>query len=140
MHPEEKVTAIIIKLNKLSSLDQITWDVRDAPRAILRGTDDYIPLFMSTYYKGQRFGLFEYRYQDYDGEHERFFWSNRIVLAILDREDRALWETNSQTPALLDLFETARKKVSNIDGLLDELLDDEDDFFDALLDDEGDKV
>jgi hypothetical protein len=127
MHPEEKVTALIVKLNKLSSLGQIKWEVRDAPRAILRGTDDYIPLFMSTSYKGQRFGLFEHRYQAYDGEHERFYWTNRIVLALLDWEDRALWETNSQTPALFDLFETARKKVSNIDGLLDELLDDEGD-------------
>lgn len=126
MHPEEKVTALIVKLNKLTSLEEIDWEVRDAPRAILRGTDDYIPLFMSTYYKGQRFGLFEHRYQAYDGEHERFYWTNRIVLAILDREDRALWETTSQTPALYDLFETARKKVSNIDGLLDELLDDGD--------------
>lgn len=127
MHPEEKVTALIVKLNKLSSLGQIKWEVRDAPRAFLRGTDDYIPLFMSTSYKGQRFGLFENRYQAYDGEHERLYWTNRIVLAILDWEDRALWETNSQTPALFDLFETARKKVSNIDGLLDELLDDEGD-------------
>lgn len=126
MHPEEKVTALIVKLNKLTSLGEIEWEVSDAPRAILRGTDDYIPLFMSTAYKGQRFGLFEHRYQAYDGEHERFYWTNRIVLAILDREDRALWETTSQTPALFDLFETARKKVSNIDGLLDELLDDDD--------------
>lgn len=129
MNSEERITTLIIKLNKLTSLGQIEWEVQDAPRAILRGTDDYIPLFMSTSYKGQKFGLFEHRYQAYDGEHERHYWTNKIVLAILDREDRALWETLSQTPALFDLFETARKKVSNIDGLLDDLLEDDGDDF-----------
>lgn len=127
MNPEEKVTTLIVKLNKLTSLGQIEWEVQSTPRAILRGTDDCIPLFMATSYKGKKFGLFEHRYQAYDGEHERYYWTNKIVLAILDVEDRVLWETPSQSPALFDLFETARKKVSKIDGLLDELLEDDSD-------------
>lgn len=127
MNSEKKITNLIIKLNKLTSLEQLEWEVQDAPRAILRGTDDYIPLFMVTSYKGQKFGLYEHRYQAYDGEHERFYWTNKIVLAILDKEERALWETPTQSPALFDLFETARKKVSNIDGILDNLLKDDSD-------------
>lgn len=126
MNSDEKITNLVIKLNKLTSLGEIQWEVQDAPRAILRGTDDYIPMFMLTSYKGQRFGLYEHRYQAYDGEHERFYWTNKIVLAILDREGRSLWETPTETPALFDLFDTARKKVSNIDGILDELLGEDD--------------
>lgn len=126
MNADDRITSLIVKLNKQTSLEQLEWEVHDAPRAILRGTDDYIPIFMSCTYKGKRFGLYEHRYQAYDGEHERFYWTNRIVLAILDREDRVLWETPSQIPALFDLFETVRKRVSNIDGILDELLDDDD--------------
>lgn len=126
MNSDEKITNLIVKLNKLTSLDKIEWEVADAPRAILRG-DDHIPLFMTCSYKGQRFGLYEHRYQAYDGEHDHFYWTNRIVLAILDREGRALWETPTQTPALFDLFDTVRKKVSNIDGIIDGLLKDDDD-------------
>lgn len=126
MTPEDKVTSLIVKLNRLTSLGQLTWEVEDAPRTILRGTDDHIPLFMATTYKGQRFGLYQHRYQSYDGDHDRFYWSERLVLAILDPEDRMLWETPGQSSALFDLFETARKKVSNIDGLLDDLLADDD--------------
>jgi hypothetical protein len=126
MTPEDKVTSLIVKLNRLTSLGQIKWEVMDAPRTILRGTDDHIPLFMFTAYKGQRFGLYQHRYQSYDGDHDRFYWTERLVLAILDSEGRALWETPGHSSALFDLFETVRKKVSNIEGVLDDLLSDDD--------------
>ena len=126
MTPEEKITSLIVKLNKLTALDQLTWEVEDAPRTILRGTDDHIPLYMTTKYKNQRFGLYQHRFQSYDGDRDRLYWSERLILAILDREDRVLWETPGQYSSLFDLFETARKKVSNIEILLDELLSDDD--------------
>lgn len=125
MIPDEKITNLLVKLNKLTSLGQLQWEVQDPPRTIARGTDDFIPLFLTTTYKGQRFGLFQQRYQWYDGEHDRFSWSEQLVLAILDNQDRMLWETH-QSSALHDLFETARKKVSNVDKLIDDLLEDGD--------------
>lgn len=127
MTADDKITSLVVKLNKLTSLKQLDWEVQEAPRAILRGTDDHIPIFMTCTYKGKHFGLYEHRYQEYDGEHSRYYWTNRIVLAILDREDRALWETPSQIPALFDLFETVRTRVSNVDDILNELLGDDDD-------------
>ena len=125
MIPDDKITALIVKLNKLTSLGKIEWEVEDAPRAIIRGTDDHIPLYMTTCYKGQQFGLYQHRYQSYDGEHDRFYWSEQVKLAILDRESRVLWESPHLYSALFDLFETARKKVSNIDALVDDLLSDD---------------
>lgn len=124
MISDDKSTALVVKLNKLTSLGQIEWEVEDAPRSIIRGTDDHIPLFMATRYKGQRFGIYQHRYQSYDGDHDRFYWSEKVVLAILDRENRVLWEIPHSSSALYDLFETVRKKVSNIDYLLDEILSD----------------
>jgi hypothetical protein len=120
--PIERTTALIVKLNRLTSLDQLAWRVDDPPRAISRGTDDVIPFFLTARYKNQRFGLYQHRYQQYDGESDRFYWNERLVLAILDIQDRVLWETNSQLSALLDLFETARRKVANVDGIIDDLL------------------
>lgn len=123
MIPDEKIINLLVKLNKLTSLGQLQWDVQDPPRTIAGGTDDYVPLFLTTTYKGQRFGLFQRRYRWYDGEHDRFSWCEQLVLAILDNEGRVLWET-PQSSALFDLFETARKKVSNVDKLIDDLLED----------------
>lgn len=122
---DEKITALLVKLNRLTSLDELRWAVQEPPRPILRGTDDHIPLFMAVTYKGQRFGLYQQRYQSYDGERDRFYWNERVVLSILDFEGRVLWETSRQYSALGDLFETARRKVANVDGILDNLLSDE---------------
>ena len=125
MISDDKVTALIVKLNKLTSLGQLKWNVEDAPRPILRGTDDYVPLYMTSRYKGQRFGLYQHRYQSYDGEHDRSYWSERVALAILDLQDRVLWECPHASSALYDLFETARKQVSNIEEIVDDLLSDD---------------
>lgn len=122
---DEKITALLVKLNKLTSLDQIIWRVEDPPRSLSKGTDDYIPFFMSASYKGQTFGLYQQRYQAYDGERDRFYWSERIAFAILDPEERILWEIVRYSSALADLFETARRKVANVDGIIDDLLSDE---------------
>lgn len=122
---DEKITALFVKLNKLTSLGQISWRVEDPPRSLLRGTDDYIPFFMSAFYKGQAFGLYQQRFQSYDGERDRFYWSERVVFVVLDSEERVLWESTRYSSALADLFETARRKVANVDGILDDLLKDE---------------
>lgn len=119
---DDKIIALLVKLNRLTSLGQIRWEVHDAPRQLLRGTDDYIPFFLFTRYRGQSFGLYQQRYQSYDGERDRFYWNERVILAILDDEGRALWETTHEYSALIDLFETARRKVANVDGIIDDLL------------------
>lgn len=124
---DEKITALLVKLNRLTSLDKIQWKIEEPPRQILRGTDDYIPIFLQAVYKNQIFALYQQRFESYDGERDRFYWNESEVLAILDVDGRVLWQTTQQSSALLDLFETARRKVANIDGMLDDLLSEDDD-------------
>lgn len=126
LETDEKITALIVKLNRLTSLGELHWAVEDPPGPILRGTDYYIPFFMSAFYKGKRFGLYQQRYQSYDGDRDRLYWNERLVLALLDVEDRILWETSQQYSALGDLFETARRKVANVDEILDDILNNDD--------------
>lgn len=123
---DDKITALLVKLNRLTSLEQIKWKVEDAPTRLLRGTDDYIPFFLLTRYKETLFGLYQYRYQSYDGERDRLYWNERLVLAMMDAGGRVLWETTQPYSALSDLFETARRKVADVDGVIDDLLRDDD--------------
>lgn len=125
LESEDKITTLLVKLNRLTSQEALHWNLEEAPRPLSRGTDDYIPFFMAAQYKGQRFGLYQQRYQSYDGDRDRFYWNERLVLAILDFDGRALWETQRQYSALNDLFETARRKVANVDGIIDDLLEDD---------------
>ena len=118
----DKITALLIKLNQLTSLEQIKWEKQDAPKPLLRGTDDVIPLFFFTRYKYQSFGLYQRRYRLYDGDRDSLYWSETLTLAILDNEGRAIWEIAQYSPALNDLFETVRRKVANVDEIIDDLL------------------
>ena len=126
LESEDKITALFVKLNRLTSMGKLQWNVEDAPRSLSRGTDDFIPIFMRARYKDQRFALYLQRYQSYDGERDRFYWSEREVLAIIDFDDRVLWQTSRNYSALNDLFETAQRKVSNVDELINNLLEDDD--------------
>jgi len=127
INSDDKISTLLVKLNRLTSLRKIEWTVQDAPRPLSRGTDDYIPFFMTARYRGQLFGLFQQRFQSYDGDREKFYWNERLVLAILDSEGRALWEATQPYSAVLDLFETARRKVANVDEIIDDLLADDGD-------------
>ena len=126
LESEDKITTLLVKLNRLTSMEKLRWHVEDAPRSLSRGTDDYIPIFMMARYKGQKFGLYQQRFQSYDGDRDRFYWSEREVLALIDIDDRVLWETSRNYSALNDLFETAKRKVSNVDEMIDNLLEDDD--------------
>ncbi|MDF3867963.1 hypothetical protein P3W53_26085 [Pseudomonas denitrificans (nom. rej.)] len=129
MFPENKEASLIIKLNRLTSLKTIEWRAEDVPHYIVSGTENIVPIFMSTEYKGQTFGLYQCRYPWFDGDRDRFFWSEKIVLCILNRAAGiVVWENSEDSSVLNDLFSTARHQVANIDGILDDLLSDDDDF------------
>lgn len=121
----DKSTSIIVKLNRLTSSGQIKWRFEEPPRQIFRGTDSFIPIFMTAVYKHQKFALYQNRFQSYDADRDRMYWTENIILAIIDDEDRVIWETNEYYSALLDLFETARRKTANVDGIFDDILSDD---------------
>jgi hypothetical protein len=124
---DEKITTLFVKLNKLTLLGRMHWSAKPPPRSILRGTDDHVPIYLSTRYKGKVFGLFLQRYQSFDGDRERLYWSEQVVLAILDEDENLLWQHASNSSALYDLFETARRKVAGVEGIIDDLIHDDDD-------------
>ena len=124
--PDKKTTALLVKLNRLTSMDKLRWSVREPPASLSQGTNDFIPFYMEGVFKGQRFAIFQQRYQVFDVDREQTYWSEREVLAILDMHRRVLWETTQRSSALSDLFSTARRKVANIDEILDDLLNEDD--------------
>lgn len=125
MNPDDKIHNLIIKLNRLTSQEQIKWSVNDPPIAIVRGTDDHIPFFAHCEYMGKHFALYQIRHQSFDVYHERTYWSENIVLAILDESGRVLWEERNQGSLLFDLLETVRRKISDIDVLLGDIFREE---------------
>jgi hypothetical protein len=128
MPSESKIIRLLSELTKLTSKGELKWRVKDPPEALTHGTNDVFPLYCEAEYKNQTIGLAQRRYQQYDGDRDRFYWNEEIALIFVDDRGRVLWEDRSQWAALTTLFETVREKVADVDGILKNLLgDDEDD-------------
>lgn len=120
MVADEKSLQLVIQLNRLTSLGEIDWDVRQPPASITAGTDSVVPFYLEANYKGRRYGLYQIRWRAYDGEHDTMYWTESVCLVVLDLSGRVLWEVTGVAP-LWDLLSTARGRIINIDDLLNDL-------------------
>lgn len=123
MNTDTKTAQLITKLIRETAKGNIEWEVKDAPDSLNYETEQSVPLFLQTEYKGRLLGVYDLRIKSFYDEHA-FYWSEGIGFCIVDKAGRVLWESNEHSPALLDLFNTAREQASGIDDILDDLLSD----------------
>jgi hypothetical protein len=123
MSTESKTAQLITKLIRETAKGNIEWHVKDAPRALNHDTEQSVPLYLQTEYKGKKLGIYDLRTKSFYDEHE-YYWSESIGFCIVDHFNRVVWESSEYSPALRDLFNTARKQASGIDDILDDLLGD----------------
>lgn len=126
MPNEQKIIQLLSELTRLTSKGAITWSIVDAPDSLAHATNDVYPLYFQTTFKEQAIGLAQRRYQDYDGDRDRIYWTEEIVLVFLDRHKRVIWEARSPVSAMYNLFESVREKVADVDGILSNLLGESD--------------
>lgn len=123
MSNEGKAEQLLIKLIRETSAGNITWNLKDPPSGLVDATEDVVPLYLQTSYKGKFIGIYQQRLRHYVDEDE-FHWVEGVGFCITDSQERVVWEFNERSPALIDLFNTAREQASGIGDLLDDLLDD----------------
>ncbi len=127
MPSESKVTRLLSELTKQTVKGLLSWSFREAPDNLTHGTNDVYPLYFETTFKGQRIGIAQRRYQAYDGEHDRTYWTEDLVLVFRDMHGRIIWESRSQHSALYTLFDAVREEASDIEGILKKLIEEDDD-------------
>jgi len=125
MAKEDKIMRAISKINRLTQEGEIKWTkAEEAPKCLTTGTDDKILNFYLTSYENRNLGIYEERYQAWDGYSERFSWEQRIVLAIFDSDwKQREWEF-PQKPGLYDLYRSVEYQVADVDSFLGSLLSD----------------
>lgn len=124
MSTESKTAQLITKLIRETAKGNVKWEVEDAPRALNAETEQSVPLYLETEYKGKTLGVFDLRTK-YFTDVDEYYWSEGVGFCIVDDKRRVVWESRESSPALLDLFNTAREQASGIDEILDDLLGDE---------------
>ncbi len=123
MSTENKTAQLITKLIRETFKGNVQWEVKDAPRSLNFETEQSVPLYIQTEYKGKLLGVYDLRskhFTDIDESH----WSQSVGFCIVDDEDRVIWEANETSPALVDLYKAAREQAAGIDDILNDLLGD----------------
>ena len=123
MSTESKTAQLITKLIRETAKGNVEWEVKNPPRSLNSETEQSVPLYLQADYKGKLLGVYDLRTKSYTDE-DKFYWSESIGFCIVDAKGRVVWESVERSPALLDLFNSAREQASGIDDILSELLDD----------------
>ncbi len=123
MNIESKTSKLITKLMRETINGNVSWQVMEPPSALDEATERVIPIYLQAKYKNTFVGIYEVRSKSFYDEHS-FYWTESIDFCIVNEEGKVIWEANEYSPALLDLFNTAREQASGIDDLLDDLLED----------------
>lgn len=123
MSTENKTAQLITKLIRETAKGNVKWVVEEAPRSLNFETEQSVPLYLQTKYKDKILGIYDLRSKHFTDVDE-YYWSESIGFCIVDNKGRVVWELKEYSPALLDLFNTAREQVAGIDDILDDLLSD----------------
>jgi hypothetical protein len=121
MSTENKTAQLITKLIRETAKGNVKWVVEEAPRSLNYETEQSVPLYLQTKYKDKTLGIYDLRSKHFTDVDE-YYWSESIGFCIVDNKGRVVWELKEYSPALLDLFNTAREQAAGIDDILDNLL------------------
>lgn len=123
MQNETKAEQLITKLIRETFEEKVIWTIKESPNGLIEGTDNLVPLYLMTTYKGKYLGVYQKRFKIFIDEID-YTWNESIGFCITDFYNKVVWEFEDRSPALYELFNTAREQASGIGSLIDDLLDD----------------
>lgn len=114
----DQTTKLLVKLNKITAENEITWEAIDAPRGLTDANEDVIHIMYWTDYKEKKLAIYLRKYKHFYDEFD-YHWSEGIVFSIVNENFKTLWDYYEQTQALRDLYESVAKQASGFDDLFD---------------------
>ncbi len=121
MIANDKITSLIVKLNKDTVNRTIKWFYVDDDKYKIKGTDDIVPLMYICAMKDKSIAMYERKSKHWLDDID-YTWNSDVYLAIMSHDGKIIWDTKNPPQALRDLFETVRRQSSGLDEILDELL------------------
>ena len=118
---DDKFEQAVFKIFRMTHLGELIWSRTTPPKNLRAGTDSVFPLYFEASYQGRRLALYQERYRFFVPEMETERWAERVCLAMLGSDGDVVYEF-PLTRQVHDLIEAVRYKESNVEGLLDELI------------------
>ena len=125
MPTESKVVQLLSKLTRETVRGHISWNASNPPSYLIKGTDYVIPIYFETNYNETKIGLAQRRRQRYFPHLDNFMWDEDIVILLIDRAGRAIWEHAEQSSAMQGLFDVVRESSADLDKIIGNILSDD---------------
>jgi hypothetical protein len=114
---------VILKLNRDTKEDKITWEVKHASPISLGGTEKLIDNAYVATVGGRKIRLYKYQAKFYYDE-GLYDWSESYRLEFIDFYDNSEWEFPRDN-SILDLYDTVRYKTSKVADFFKDYLTEE---------------
>jgi len=116
---DRRVQNLLLSLIEDTSRGRLSWSAGQAPSTLSYSTNDIFYFYAEADFRGTRFAIYELRWRHYYDESE-FYWDSSVNLSVLDNFDRVLWQVDGGMSEVTELYDDVRRKLSGIDGLLDQ--------------------
>lgn len=94
--------------------NEIAWKLEsEIPSILYRSTDIFIISCYSFSNENGILYLFKYRYQAYDPEHDNFYFTEKVVLSLFEKQ-QITWSSQQNYPILYDLYDVVSNYYSGM--------------------------
>lgn len=121
VNTEDKMSKLVGQVLRATYSGDVSWRLESPPTSLTRATDNFIPVYLEAVYKGKRIVVFEQR-EKYWTDVDSSSWTTVLHFGIT-LGDTVLSDYSEYSPMLRQLFEAAKDNASNLDSLLDDMLD-----------------
>lgn len=118
-----KVTKLVLKLIKLTKAKEIDWETMTTDEIEYPSDEVILGKIFKTSLSQGIFCLYRYKYKNWIYEDE-YVWAQRIQLNLIDDQGKTNYEFE-YTYSINDLYEIVTEISSDVDGIIDSILEDE---------------
>lgn len=116
----EKVTQLVLKLMKMTSNNELSWQSNTVHSTDLPSGEVILDkVYISVLERG-RFRIYRYKYK-YWVDEDRYEWTQKVRLELIDGSGNSEYEFEYDN-SMSDLYDIVREQASNVSGILDEIL------------------
>lgn len=121
MSTEDKASKLVGQVLRATYSGSILWRLSSPPASLTRATDNFVPVFLEADYKGKVIVVYEERYKHWTDE-ENFTWGAGVRFGVF-LGNTVVTEFVKWSPLLRQLFEAAKNNATDVDSLIDNMLD-----------------
>ncbi|CAH3987519.1 hypothetical protein ACS6GB_13325 [Enterobacter hormaechei subsp. xiangfangensis] len=114
-------TKLYVKLNKLTIIKQINWQLAEDIEPLVEASEDRIQTAYWAVYGNKNLAIYLRKYKHYFDDIE-WAWAEEVQFAIVTEDFHILWKSRGHDQALTELYETVSRQVSGFYELFDDLI------------------